>query len=262
MFLVYDIFIQVELRSKTEAGEVTEDATPPSEVARRVPWAAFFIHPTSLTMIIVYWTQCWILYMVLTELPTYLTDVLHYPLANAGFLSVLPYVLQLLATLLVGWIFHVVQDKYNYSTDAIRQTAQFVSFLGASLPLLLCGYVTNSDVAYVLMVISITLYGATQCGIGCAFVDVTPNYASTLNTIANVFGSFAGLLAPITVSSLTSKYKGILGWRYVFYITFAQCALSLLLWVLYQTSDIVPVLNSPRPKKTVAYKEWCPWFRY
>ena len=111
----------LELRSKAETGEASEDATPPSEVARRVPWAAFFLHPTSLTMIIVYWTQCWILYMVLTELPTYLTDVLHYPLANAGFLSVLPYVLQLLATLLVGWIFHYVQEVFRSWVTASSQ---------------------------------------------------------------------------------------------------------------------------------------------
>ena len=43
---------------------------------REIPWREIFSHPTSLTLMLNNWTFGWIGYMVLTELPTYLTDVL------------------------------------------------------------------------------------------------------------------------------------------------------------------------------------------
>jgi hypothetical protein len=43
---------------------------------REIPWRAMFTHPTALTLFLNNWTFGWIGYMVLTELPSYLTDVL------------------------------------------------------------------------------------------------------------------------------------------------------------------------------------------
>lgn len=43
---------------------------------REIPWRAMFTHPTTLTLFLNNWTFGWIGYMVLTELPSYLTDVL------------------------------------------------------------------------------------------------------------------------------------------------------------------------------------------
>ena len=38
---------------------------------------------------------------------------------------------------------------------------------------------------------------------------------------------------------------GLMGWRIVFFLSGAQCAIALVLWRLYQHSDIIPELNSP-----------------
>ena len=35
------------------------------------------------------------------------------------------------------------------------------------------------------------------------------------------------------------------GWRVVFLSTAAMCAFSLVIWAAFQTSDIVPALNTP-----------------
>jgi MFS family permease len=94
------------------------------------------------------------------------------------------------------------------------------------------------------------------------FLDLTPSYSSSLNTIANLFGTTAGIAAPLVVSAFTEEYSGIGGWRIVFYFTAGLCNFGFLLWHLFQTSDPVAQLNQPRPKKSVRYKEWFPWFRY
>ena len=200
--------------------------------------------------------------MMVSEIPSYLTDVLHFSLKDAGIYSMMPYFAQFIATVCFGQLFYYMQHAFGWKTRTVRQVAQFVSFVGSSTCLLLCGFLSDATTAFACMVIGLGLYGASQSGIACAFLDVSPNYSSTLNTIANVFGSIAGIASPLVVSIFTTAYPGIWGWRYVFILTALQCAAALVLWSLYQTSDIVPLLNTPRPKKRVAYKEWCPWFRY
>lgn len=51
-------------------------AEPPKRVKRRAPWRAFFTHPASLVLLLGCWQQGWIGFMLLSEMPTYLTDEL------------------------------------------------------------------------------------------------------------------------------------------------------------------------------------------
>lgn len=211
------------------------------------PWAAFFVHPASVTLLVCFWTQNWIGYLILSELPTYFTEQLGFGLKSAGLLSMAPYIAQFLSTLLFGFLFQWLQQHRNWSTRDVRQWAQHTCFIGASGCLVLCGFVSDSAVATCLMVAALGFYGSCQSGLACAFLDISPRYSSTLNTVANVFGSLAGVVTPLIVSACTDRYAGVWGWRYVFLLTALQCLFSSVLWYTYQTSSVVKVLNTPPP---------------
>lgn len=70
-----------------------------------------------------------------------------------------------------------------------------------------------------------------------------------MNTIGNTCGAVAGLTGPLMVSALTSKYPGSWGWQLSFLIVFGQCLITLVLWAIFQSSDIVPALNTPMKHK-------------
>mmetsp|Transcript_4847 Transcript_4847/g.7378 ORF Transcript_4847/g.7378 Transcript_4847/m.7378 type:complete len:554 (-) Transcript_4847:25-1686(-) len=216
------------------------------------PWVAFFTHPTSVTLLIAYWTQNWIGYLILSELPTYFTEELGFNLKEAGLASMAPYIAQYVCTLAFGWGFQYMQKYAGWSTRAVRQTAQHVCFIGSSLCLVVCGFVSSAQWAMGLMVVALALYAACQSGLACAFLDVSPNYSSTLNTVANLFGALSGVASPIVVSLFTDAFEGVWGWRFVFLLTALQCVLSSILWYMYQTSDIVPLLNNPSNTKNIA----------
>ena len=74
-----------------------------------IPWGEIFSNPVALTLFLNMFTYGWIGYMVLTELPSYLTDVLGYDLEDAGFLSVVPYVANFFSVMVFGWLFDYVQ---------------------------------------------------------------------------------------------------------------------------------------------------------
>lgn len=138
--------------------------------------------------------------------------------------------------------------------------AQFICFAGSGVSLVLCGLMKSVPAALFFLIIALFLYGATQSGLACAFLDVTPNYSCSLNSLANLIGAIAGISAPLVVSVMVSAFGGA-GWVLSFLLTLGQCVIALFFWYKYQTSDIVACINSPRPLKYVKYKECCPWFR-
>ena len=224
-----------------------EDKEVSNEGEAGTPWAAFLVHPASVTLVFCFWTQNWIGYLILSELPTYFTEQLGFGLKSAGILSMAPYIAQFLSTLLFGFTFQWLQQHWGWTTRSVRQWAQHTCFIGASACLLFCGFVNDSAYATCLMISALAFYGACQSGIACAFLDVSPRYSSTLNTFANVFASLAGVVTPLVVSLFTGKFSGVWGWRYVFIVTAAQCAFASTLWYYYQTSSVVKLLNTPVP---------------
>ncbi len=86
-----------------------------------------------------------------------------------------------------------------------------------------------------------------MASLACAYSDMSPNYSPIMNTIGNTIGAVAGIVGPLVVAAFTDAYPGIAGWRAAFYLTCAMSAVSLVAWSVWQTSEIVPVLNSPRP---------------
>ncbi len=92
-------------------------------------------------------------------------------------------------------------------------------------------------------------FGAAICGLSCAYSDLSPNYSSILNSIGNTIGAVAGIAGPLVVAALTEAYPGVWGWRIAFLLTVLLAAVALTMWHFFQTSEIVPELNTPEVKK-------------
>ncbi len=181
----------------------------------------------------------------MSEMPSYLTDVLGFDLTSAGILCVFPYMALFFSALGFGAWFQYMQNEYQWTTDRVRQVAEFVSFLGATGGLILCSFMEDKYVAYTFMILAQFLLGASQSGLGCAYSDVAPKYSSALNSIGNTIGAIAGIVGPIAVASFISNYPDPWGWRGAFLLTFVLAVVALVFWAIYQTSIPVPELNTP-----------------
>lgn len=189
--------------------------------------------------------------MLLSEMPSFLTEELNFNIVSAGALCVVPYASLFLTTLSFGTLFDYCQLHYGWSTRTVRQVAQHLAFGGSALFLLLCGFVDQVYASYAFMVIGQALLGLSQCGLACAYLDVAPRFSSSLNTVGNTIGAIAGIVGPIVVSYCLEEWPGMMGWRVVFIITACMCAIAMFFWALFQTSDIVPELNTPLPKSSL-----------
>lgn len=58
---------------------ISEDGVAEKEdIARRIPWGQFVTHPLALTVLFSYWVFSFVGFMLLSEIPSFLTEVLEY----------------------------------------------------------------------------------------------------------------------------------------------------------------------------------------
>jgi hypothetical protein len=105
-----------------------------------------------------------------------------------------------------------------------------------------------SGLAFTCMVVALWFFGAIQCGISCAYLDAAPVFSTIMNTIGNMMGAIAGLLVPLVVSMFTNTFDAKAGWRITFFFTASLCLVALTCWKIFIDSEIVPALNTPKPK--------------
>jgi hypothetical protein len=225
-----------------------------------IPWCAFFSNSQALILFLCHWCYAFVGFILLTEIPAFLTEELDYDIESAGLLSIAPYAANFISTILFAMYFDRAEEQ-GWSARQVRQRAMQVTFIGSGGCLVICGFMKQrgfsyfcffpylfrsfSEVAYFFLILSLFFFGANHSGIHCAYLDVSPNFSSIMNTVGNTCGAVAGLTGPIMVSALTHSFHGSWGWQLAFLIVFAQCVFTVICWAIFQTSDIVPVLNTP-----------------
>merc|ERR1712023_243241 len=101
------------------------------------------------------------------------------------------------------------------------------------------------DTSCLFLVLGQSLLGAAQSGIGCAYLDASPYYSARYNTVGNALGAVGGIASPIVVSALLTAFPGRQGWTLVFVVTALQATIATVIWFIYQTSHIIPAVNTP-----------------
>jgi len=140
------------------------------EVARRTPWTAFLTHPASLVILCAQWVASWTNYMLMSEIPSFLTDDLGFRLESAGILSVAPYLGQFISTIMFGFIFDKCQTRFGWKTRTVRQVAQYISMAGSGGLLVCCGFASSPSVAVIFLILALFCFGASQSGVACAYL--------------------------------------------------------------------------------------------
>jgi len=110
--------------------------------------------------------QGWLNLLLLSEMPSYIVEVLHFSLEESGVLCMLTYLGVFLSTLFFGKLFYVLQSQHHWTVKAVRWWAMFIAFGCSSLLLILSGYISNRYAAFAILLLSqvdnnimITLFG-------------------------------------------------------------------------------------------------------
>ncbi|CAG5889634.1 unnamed protein product [Menidia menidia] len=163
----------------------------------------------------------WAFYCLLTSLPTYMNDILHFDLQSNGFLSALPYLGSSLVSVLSGLFADFIIERKVFSITVVRKLFTFTGLLLPAVFLTAVGYAGCDHLLTVtFLTLSSTLGATSSPGVFINQMDIAPRYAGFLLGVTNTFATIPGVVAPIVTGYFTED-RTLSGWRKVFWVAAA-----------------------------------------
>uniref|UniRef100_A0A3B4BIP2 Sialin n=1 Tax=Periophthalmus magnuspinnatus TaxID=409849 RepID=A0A3B4BIP2_9GOBI len=207
--LVYDPRTHKRI-SEEEREYIINSIGPQVMPVCQVPLGSMVTSVPLWAIIITQMCSNWSYYTLLTSLPAYMDNILHFDLQSNGSLSALPYLGGWLFSSLSGVAADLLIEKRVFRVTVTRKIFTTVGMVLPSVFLVGVCYVGCSHIWTVLfLTLSTTTGGAGAAGVYINQIDIAPRYAGFLLGITNTFGTIPGIVAPI---------HSLDGWRRVFWL--------------------------------------------
>ncbi|XP_046466029.1 sialin isoform X1 [Neodiprion pinetum] len=176
-------------------------------------------------------------YMLLIELPIFMSDILQFKMSENGLLTAMPYLCMWLFTMVLSKILTIMQGKKWISATVSRKIATLIASFIPMVCLICVSYVgCNRGLAVFYLTVGVTCIGGMFCGFLSNHVDIAPNFAGTLVAITNTFATIPGLIVPVFVGYVTNGNNTIEAWRIVFFVTVALYIVEILAYTIFGTA--------------------------
>ncbi|XP_058452668.1 putative inorganic phosphate cotransporter isoform X2 [Malaya genurostris] len=215
------------------------------------PWKAIFTSAPMIALIIAHSSHNWGFWTLLTEMPTYMKNVLGLNIKSNALLSSLPY----LVMWILSFVFSPISDFLINQNYLSRVTSRkLFNSIGLWIPmgaLIGLAYVPKggTELAIGLLTAAVGINSATYLGFQVNHIDLAPNHAGTMMGITNCAANIMSIIAPLIVGQVLSDAKDPVQWRTVFYIAAAIYFLGNLTFVLLGKADIQPWNEAQSNKK-------------
>ncbi|XP_026677603.1 putative inorganic phosphate cotransporter isoform X3 [Diaphorina citri] len=202
------------------------------------PWGKIATSAPVIGLIIAQIGHDFGLFTIVTDLPKYMKDVLHFSITSNGILSALPLLLMWLMGILSGWIVDFLISKKNWSVTFVRKLFLTIASVGPGLGILAASYSGCNRLA---VTVSFTLgmgtMGAFLPSLKVNALDLSPNYAGTLMALVGGIGALSGTVSPYLVGVLTPNGT-LLEWRVVFWTAFFVMLITNIIYCFMGSGEI------------------------
>ena len=205
-----------------------------------VPWKHLLKSMPLWALISVQVGHDWGFYTIATDLPKYMSSVLHYSVEENGYLSSLPYIGMWLCCTLMSWIADWLITKGHMSITTVRKLGTTIASVGPGLFIVGASYAKcNRELVVAMFIIGVTLLGTAIPSLKVNALDLSPNYAGTVMAISNGAAACTGIAAPLIVGLLTPD-QTLTQWQYVFWIIFAVLMVTNVFYLIFASGKIAP----------------------
>ncbi|KAL8615137.1 hypothetical protein ACOMHN_054506 [Nucella lapillus] len=212
------------------------------ESKKNVPWRAIATSLPNYAIIVSNLTSDWGAYTLLTNIPTYISEVLKFDIASNGMVSALPYIGMWATMNISGWMADTIRQKKLLSTASTRKLMDVFGKVVAGALLIALGYVdcTQPAVAIALLVLAVSIAGFQYSGFLVNHVDIAPQYAGILFGISNSIAAITGFLSPVVVGIITDENQTRAEWQIVFYVAAAIYVFGAIFYAIFASGVLQP----------------------
>ncbi|GLG97099.1 Putative inorganic phosphate cotransporter [Gryllus bimaculatus] len=194
------------------------------------PWKRFFTSLPVWAIMIAHFSENWGFYTLLTELPTFMKDILHFDLLQVGWLSALPYLVMGIVVQIGGFVADWLRSNghltttqmLNHNTNKkgvfqVRKLCNCGAFSCQTLFLVAAAHSSTPAAAISCLTVAVGFGGFAWAGFSVNHLDLAPQFASILMGLSNTVATLPGMISPLLTEHLV-QHKALREWQGVFYI--------------------------------------------
>ncbi|XP_044728196.1 putative inorganic phosphate cotransporter [Chrysoperla carnea] len=207
------------------------------------PWAAIFTSLPMWALIIAHCSNNWGFWTLLTEMPSFMKQVLDFDLKKLGFLSALPYLTMWLLSFVFSFISDFVINRQILSVAVSRKVANSIGIWIPAATLILLTIFADPDEPYIavaFLTLAVGVNSAVYVGFQVNHIDLAPNHAGTMMGITNCLGNCVSIIAPLMVAIFVDESSGQSDWNIVFYISAGVYFFGNLFFITFGKAEIQP----------------------
>ncbi|CAF1098214.1 unnamed protein product [Adineta ricciae] len=226
--------------SEEEAAYIEANLVHPVSRNYSIPWKDILTSLPVWAIIAANFGTNWCIYVMLTELPIFLSRALGYQVDQAGVLAGIPWLPLAVLVSAAG----IISDRLTqqHSTGYVRKLIMSISFIFISLALLM---VTLLDAHHRALIIIGVIIATSSCGpawasFGVNHLDIGAYYAGILMGVSNCLGSIPGFLVPILTGYIVENTHIKREWNIIFIISIVICVFVLMFYTSFASGELQP----------------------
>ncbi|XP_050302231.1 putative inorganic phosphate cotransporter isoform X2 [Anthonomus grandis grandis] len=219
---------------------------------KSIPLKAIFTSVPFWSALIANIGYSWVLTISETQVPTYLKNIFNFDIASNGATASSPYIVQLLATVLLAPLGDFLVSRNYIMLMTWRRISQF---LGAIVPAFVIVWLAfiraeQTSLAVFLLNVGLGMQSITLFGSSISHVDLTPRFAGVAFCIDNTTVQVLCIFAPIMVQYVVTDLTDLILWRSVFLSMAGLCMLTSLVYMVFGSADIQWWNDGSKKKET------------
>ncbi|XP_023173368.1 putative inorganic phosphate cotransporter [Drosophila hydei] len=204
------------------------------------PWKAILTNLPMFALVCAQIGHDWGFYIMVTDLPKYMADVLQFSIKANGLYSSLPYVMMWIVSVGSGFVADWMIRRGIMNTTNTRKVMTGLAAFGPAIFMVGASYAgCDRVIVVVLFTICMGLMGAYYAGMKLSPLDMSPNYAGTLMAITNGIGAITGVVTPYLVGVMTPN-ASLLEWRTVFWVAFGVLCVTAVIYCIWASGEVQP----------------------
>ncbi|XP_029848750.2 sialin [Ixodes scapularis] len=232
---------QNRLISAEERKYIVESRDCKFGVYRSVPWIEILLSQPVWMCALIKFCSAWSFYTLLTELPSYLENVLHFEIQKNGLLNAGLYLSQGVVGLVSSYIADRVIERRLLGVTSTRKVLESIGLLGGAVIFVcLASAGCNTVLACVLLLVASSLAGAQYGCDGVLPIDLAPEFAGSVMGLVNTVSNTAGIFAPMLVGYLTENNESLEQWNTIFYVSAGINLFGGVVFLIFGTAKVQP----------------------
>ncbi|CAH2005198.1 unnamed protein product [Acanthoscelides obtectus] len=208
----------------------------------RTPWKKIFTSKPVWSILLTQSGQNWGFWLLLTEIPNYMSNIMNFNIKSNSVLSALPYLVLWLLSFVFSYVADLLINKSILNIGATRKLFNSIGLIVPAIALVLLGNSDyhDADKAVALLVIAVGANSAVLCGYHVNHIDISPNHSGTIMGITNGSSNIFGIIAPLFVQFIVTNEHDPNQWQVVFYITSGIYVLASVIFIIFASGEVQP----------------------